>query len=121
MGFYGDRILPRITDRFMAGDQFGPHRRDCLADVSGDVLEIGFGSGLNLPYYPSDVRKLYALDPAKLGRGVLMVTCPLCMAEFDPHKENCHTSCAFNKSCSMIQCPMPGRFLVGKSSSTADS
>ena len=42
MGFYGEWILPRIIDRFMAG--------------------------LNLPYYPSDVRKLHALDPAKLGR-----------------------------------------------------
>ena len=52
----------------MAGDEFGPHRRDCLKGVSGDVLEIGFGSGLNLPYYPSEVKKLYALDPAKLGR-----------------------------------------------------
>ena len=68
MGFYADSILPRIINRFMAGDEFAPHRRDCLAGVSGDVLEIGFGSGLNLPYYHSDVRKLYALDPTKLGR-----------------------------------------------------
>ena len=68
MGFYADSILPRIINRFMAGDEFGPHRRDCLKGVSGDVLEIGFGSGLNLPYYPSEVKKLYALDPAKLGR-----------------------------------------------------
>jgi ubiquinone/menaquinone biosynthesis C-methylase UbiE len=68
MGFYTDRILPRITNRFMAGDEFVPHRRDCLEGVSGEVLEVGFGSGLNLPYYPSDVRKLYALDPATLGR-----------------------------------------------------
>jgi SAM-dependent methyltransferase len=68
MSFYGDWILPRIVNRFMAGDEFEPHRRDCLAGVSGDVLEIGFGSGLNLPFYPSDVRTLYALDPAKLGQ-----------------------------------------------------
>ena len=34
-----------------------------------------------------------------------MVECPLCTAEFDPDKENCHTSCVFNSSCSMIQCP----------------
>lgn len=68
MGFYGERILPRIVNRFMAGEEFVPHRRDCLSGVSGDVLEIGFGSGLNLPYYPSTVKKLYALDPAKLGR-----------------------------------------------------
>ncbi len=68
MGFYADSILPRIINRFMAGDEFGPHRQDCLKGVSGDVLEIGFGSGLNLPYYTSEVKKLYALDPAKLGR-----------------------------------------------------
>jgi ubiquinone/menaquinone biosynthesis C-methylase UbiE len=37
-------------------------RRRALADVSGDVLEIGFGSGLNLPHYPPQVRKITALD-----------------------------------------------------------
>ena len=34
-----------------------------------------------------------------------MVTCPLCQAEFDPHSENCHTSCSFAKGCTLIQCP----------------
>ena len=68
MGFYGDRILPRIINWFMAGDEYVPHRRDCVEGVSGDVLEIGFGSGLNLPYYTPSVKRLYALDPAKLGR-----------------------------------------------------
>ena len=34
-----------------------------------------------------------------------MVTCPLCQAEFDPDHENCHTSCAFAKGCTMLQCP----------------
>ena len=68
MGFYGDRILPRVVNWFMAGEDFVPHRKDCLAGLEGEVLEIGFGSGLNLPHYPPGVRKLYALDPATLGR-----------------------------------------------------
>ncbi len=68
MGVYGNQILPRVVNWFMAGCDFAPHRKECLEGVSGDVLEIGFGSGLNLPHYPPDVRKLYALDPATLGR-----------------------------------------------------
>jgi len=68
MGVYGNQILPRVVNWFMAGCDFAPHRKECLEGVSGDVLEIGFGSGLNLPHYPPEVRKLYALDPATLGR-----------------------------------------------------
>jgi ubiquinone/menaquinone biosynthesis C-methylase UbiE len=68
MGFYRDRILPRIVNRFMDNEEFVAHRKPCLAAVSGVVLEIGFGSGLNLPHYPKEVRKLYALDPATVGR-----------------------------------------------------
>ena len=68
MGIYGDQILPRVINFFMDGCDFTPHRKECLEGISGDVLEIGFGSGLNLPHYPLGVRKLYALDPATLGR-----------------------------------------------------
>ncbi len=68
MGFYGDQILPRVINYFMARCDFAAHRKECLKGVSGEVLEIGFGSGLNLPHYPPEVRKLYALDPATLGR-----------------------------------------------------
>jgi ubiquinone/menaquinone biosynthesis C-methylase UbiE len=39
------------------------HRRELLVGAYGDVLEIGFGTGLNLPYYPERVHKLTAIDP----------------------------------------------------------
>jgi ubiquinone/menaquinone biosynthesis C-methylase UbiE len=68
MGFYTDQILPRVVNRVMDDQEFVPHRKACLANLAGVVLEIGFGSGLNLPFYPSGVRQLYALDPATVGR-----------------------------------------------------
>ena len=68
MGFYEDQILPRGIDWGMSGERFSKLRQQYLAGVSGRVLEIGFGSGLNLPYYPDSVTHLYALDPSQLGR-----------------------------------------------------
>ncbi|WP_242026844.1 class I SAM-dependent methyltransferase [Phormidium tenue] len=47
----------------MADSILGSYRREVLADVSGDVLEIGFGTGLNLPYYPDPVRQIVTVDP----------------------------------------------------------
>ncbi|MBD2106295.1 class I SAM-dependent methyltransferase [Nodosilinea sp. FACHB-13] len=63
MGLYNDRILPYLIELSMADSILGSYRRDVLADVSGDVLEIGFGTGLNLPYYPDQVRQIVTVDP----------------------------------------------------------
>jgi len=68
MGFYEDHILPRGIDWGMSGERFGCLRTQYLEGVSGRVLEVGFGSGLNLPHYSHRVSHLYALDPSLLGR-----------------------------------------------------
>ena len=68
MSFYEDQILPRGIDWGMSGERFSKLRQQFLAGVGGRVLEVGFGSGLNLPYYPDAVTHLYALDPSQLGR-----------------------------------------------------
>lgn len=68
MGFYEYQILPRAIDWGMSGERFSKLRRQFLKDVSGRVLEVGFGSGLNLPHYSETVTHLYALDPSQLGR-----------------------------------------------------
>lgn len=68
MGFYIEHVLPRVINLLMAHEPFAQERRACLADVSGTVLEIGFGTGLNLPHYPPEVRHLFALDRSELGR-----------------------------------------------------
>lgn len=59
---YSQWLFPRLIDVAMSGDPFPQYRRELLADVSGDVLEIGFGTGLNLPHYPKSVRAITTVD-----------------------------------------------------------
>jgi ubiquinone/menaquinone biosynthesis C-methylase UbiE len=65
MGLYGDWILPRIMNVAMGMRVIGDERRKALAGVTGTVLEVGFGSGHNLPFYPAAVSKVLAVDPSK--------------------------------------------------------
>src|SRR5438105_12720888 len=63
MNLYSQLIFPRLCDFFLDRPDVAGHRRELLAHACGDVLEIGFGTGLNLPYYPERVHKLTAVDP----------------------------------------------------------
>ena len=62
VGFYSQVIFPGICDFFMKQKFLAPYRRELLAGASGDILEIGFGTGLNLPHYPPDVRRITTVD-----------------------------------------------------------
>jgi ubiquinone/menaquinone biosynthesis C-methylase UbiE len=62
MGFYAKYIFPRILDWSAGAPEFGECRRRALEPARGETLEIGFGTGLNLPYYPEAVTKLTAID-----------------------------------------------------------
>jgi ubiquinone/menaquinone biosynthesis C-methylase UbiE len=68
MGLYRDQILPRIVDLTMRGDDVEKARARVAAGLDGEVLEIGFGSGLNIPYYPAKLTRVWAVDPAAVGR-----------------------------------------------------
>jgi ubiquinone/menaquinone biosynthesis C-methylase UbiE len=65
MGIYADILFPRLMDWIMDSPKFHEQRTLALAGARGSVLEIGFGTGLNLPHYPRDVVWLTILDPAK--------------------------------------------------------
>jgi ubiquinone/menaquinone biosynthesis C-methylase UbiE len=67
MGFYGDRIVPRVVNFACGVKNFEPLRRRVCAGLKGDVVEIGFGSGLNVAFYPDDVTSVAAIDPAEVG------------------------------------------------------
>jgi ubiquinone/menaquinone biosynthesis C-methylase UbiE len=63
MGLYSRHIFPRLCDWAMNDPRMAVLRKEALAGVGGEVLEIGFGTGLNLPHYPGHVRRITAVDP----------------------------------------------------------
>jgi ubiquinone/menaquinone biosynthesis C-methylase UbiE len=62
MGFYQRHVLPRLTDLAMRTSEIARYRERIVPLARGRVLEIGAGSGLNLPYYGPQVEQLFALD-----------------------------------------------------------
>jgi SAM-dependent methyltransferase len=63
VGFYFNVVFPRLCNWVMDQPHLAKHRGQLLADVRGEILEIGVGTGLNLPHYPEHVRKITAVDP----------------------------------------------------------
>jgi hypothetical protein len=68
VGFYDAQILPRFIDVALSGREFDQMRQRVTAELEGDVREIGFGSGRNVPHYPSAVTRVWAVEPAAMGR-----------------------------------------------------
>jgi len=64
MGIYGERVLPNIIDKACGMKVTRPLRERVCADLFGDVVEIGFGSGHNVTSYPSAVTKVTAIEPS---------------------------------------------------------
>jgi ubiquinone/menaquinone biosynthesis C-methylase UbiE len=63
MGLYSDRIFPKILDRAMRMRELRPLRARTVEHAHGRVLEIGFGAGHNLKFYPPQVERVIAVDP----------------------------------------------------------
>lgn len=64
MGFYRDHVVPRLIDFAMRQQALRAYRERTVADATGRVLEIGAGSGLNLPLYGSAARSIVAVEPS---------------------------------------------------------
>ena len=67
MGFYRTHVLPRIVDMACGLKVTHPLRRRVCAGLHGRVVEIGFGSGLNVAFYPTAVESVSVVEPADLG------------------------------------------------------
>jgi ubiquinone/menaquinone biosynthesis C-methylase UbiE len=97
MGFYEDRILPHLVHLSMRQETFTGYRRRMAAAAEGRVLEVGVGSGLNLPFYCDGVTRIVGIDPslrllAMAGKSSVALPRPVHLvdasAEAIPHEDN---------------------------------
>jgi ubiquinone/menaquinone biosynthesis C-methylase UbiE len=62
MGMYAKYVVPTLTHLSMRQEQLRPYRQRVVSGATGRVVELGFGSGLNLPFYPSQVQEIVGID-----------------------------------------------------------
>lgn len=67
MSWWGDRVVPHLTDVALRSPEIGELREEVCRGLHGRVLEIGFGSGLNLRFYPAAVTSVAAVEPSDVG------------------------------------------------------
>jgi len=67
MGWYREQVVPRMANALLSTKTTGELRERVCADLSGTVVEIGFGSGLNTAYYPAAVAEVLAVEPADVA------------------------------------------------------
>ena len=68
VGVYRDQVVPRLVDRMCGAAGFDRWRARAVDGLSGRVVEVGFGSGLNVPHYPDTVEVVLAVEPAPVAR-----------------------------------------------------
>src|SRR5207302_4219387 len=86
MGFYAKHIFPRVMDWMLRGPQHQAEREKVLRSIRGEVLEVGFGTELNLRHYPAGVTRLTAIDvatmlPLRVARRVAAAPFPVTRTE----------------------------------------
>jgi ubiquinone/menaquinone biosynthesis C-methylase UbiE len=67
MGLYAEQVLPRIINAACGMKSSNPLRSRVCDGLQGHVVEIGFGTGLNVPFYPDSVTGVAAIEPADVG------------------------------------------------------
>jgi ubiquinone/menaquinone biosynthesis C-methylase UbiE len=67
MGFYSEQVLPRLINRVCAVKSADSLRERVCDGLYGKVVEIGFGSGLNVPFYPTAVSEVHAVEPSDVA------------------------------------------------------
>ncbi|MFP5220061.1 MAG: class I SAM-dependent methyltransferase [Actinomycetes bacterium] len=67
MGWYREQVVPRIVDVACGMKTAEPYRRRVCAGLTGEVVEIGFGSGHNVRHYPAAVTSVTAVEPSDVG------------------------------------------------------
>ena len=80
MSLYADQVVPRVVGLVCGTKFFRPWRRRVCEGLGGDILEIGFGSGVNLAYLPDTVQRVVAVEPALVARRLARASTSRCAA-----------------------------------------
>ena len=67
MGWWTERVVPQLVDAALRGREIGAWRERCCDNLTGTVLELGFGGGLNTRFYPAEVQRVDAVEPSDRG------------------------------------------------------
>lgn len=70
MGVYGRQVVPRVNNMICGAKGLHEFRRRACAGLTGEVVEVGFGSGLNVPFYPAAVTAVSAVEPSDVAWGL---------------------------------------------------
>jgi ubiquinone/menaquinone biosynthesis C-methylase UbiE len=70
MGVYGRQVVPRVINKLCDSQTLQPFRQRVCAGMAGEVVEVGFGSGLNVPFYPEAVTAVTAVEPSDVAWGL---------------------------------------------------
>jgi len=113
MGFYSKQIVPRLIDK-MCGTSAMQQGRDAVtAGLSGTVVEIGFGSGLNVASYPTEITQVYAVEPSLVGRKlaaprITESKIPVAYAGLHGEKIDLEDNSCDGAVCTFTLCTIPG-------------
>lgn len=70
MGLYGGQLVPRVNNMICGSKALREFRERVCAGLTGEVVEVGFGSGLNVPFYPPAVTAVVAVEPSDVAWGL---------------------------------------------------
>ena len=68
MRCWDEHVVPRVTDKLLGNADVRTHRAQVMGGLHGTVVEIGFGSGLNVPAYPPEITTVLAIEPSEVAR-----------------------------------------------------
>ena len=68
MGFYARQVIPRLNETSLNRPDVAQLRSEGCRELTGNVLEVGFGSGLNVEHYPDSVTRVLAVEPSVVAR-----------------------------------------------------